>query len=307
MDSIPELDIDDVRAFVAVAEAGSLSRAAGELNLTQPAVTRRLQRLEAALGASLLDRRKRPCEVTPAGRAALACSRRLLTAMHELRGIAGDEDTTGRECRIGVAHALTELALADPVEALRRACPRIALRLRTGWSRDLVERVRAGALEGAIVLLPEGDRPPADLDGERLADEQLLIVAARKDRRSLSRRVRELGEAAWILNPEGCNGRASLERVLRRHRVGMRVAVEAYSYDLQLSLVARRRGLGLVPSRVLARSRFRARLRAVRVPGLEFGFPIWAVRGRPAGPAGSVLDALNSAVRQSLAGSRDRA
>jgi DNA-binding transcriptional LysR family regulator len=50
-------DISDARTFIAVVEAGSVSRAARELHLTQPAVTRRVQRLEQAVGAQLIDRR----------------------------------------------------------------------------------------------------------------------------------------------------------------------------------------------------------------------------------------------------------
>ena len=296
-----------MRAFVAVAEAGSVSRAAGELNLTQPAVTRRLQRLEASLGASLLDRRKRPFEVTPAGRAALATCRRLLASVQELKGAAGDAEAATSELRIGVAHALTELALSEPVETLQRAFPRVALRLRTGWSRELLERVRAGALAAAVILLPEGERPPADVEGERLADDQLLIVSARKGGRSRVRRIRDLGDAGWVLSPEGCNGRATLERALLREGLALRVEVEAYSYDLQLALVARNRGLGLVPARVLARSRVRSRLHALRIPGLAFRFGIWVVRGRSTPAVDAALDELNGLLRRHLCSSRPSA
>ena len=50
------MNLGDLRAFVAVAETGSVNRAAAKLNLTQPAVTRRVQSFEATIGVSLLDR-----------------------------------------------------------------------------------------------------------------------------------------------------------------------------------------------------------------------------------------------------------
>ena len=59
------MEFDDIRAFVAVAEARSVSRAARALYLTQPAVTRRMQRLESALGVTLCDRTRRPGGQTP--------------------------------------------------------------------------------------------------------------------------------------------------------------------------------------------------------------------------------------------------
>ena len=83
---------DDIRAFAAVAEARPVSRAARELHLTQPAVSRRVQRLEAAIGAVLCDRRRRPFILTVAGRAALERCRRVLHAVRDVRSAAGGED-----------------------------------------------------------------------------------------------------------------------------------------------------------------------------------------------------------------------
>ncbi|HUP34754.1 MAG TPA: LysR family transcriptional regulator [Candidatus Limnocylindria bacterium] len=81
------MELDDIRAFVAVADARSVSRAARELYLTQPAVTRRVQRLERDLGVALCDRRRRPFALTEAGQAVLERCRRALHAVrrHPLR------------------------------------------------------------------------------------------------------------------------------------------------------------------------------------------------------------------------------
>ena len=65
------MELEDLRTFVALAATRSFSGAAKELFLTQSAVTRRLQRLEQALGGSLVDRRRRPLVLTAAGQAML--------------------------------------------------------------------------------------------------------------------------------------------------------------------------------------------------------------------------------------------
>jgi len=294
------VDIDDVRAFLAVVDSGSISRAANELYLTQPAVTRRVQRLESEVGSSLLDRRKRPFALTTAGRAALECCRRLLACVQELRAVVADDGLPSGEIHLGVAHALTEFALSVPVERLRRSFPRVLFRLRTGWSREILERLRTGALDGAVILLPEGEQPPGGLVGEELDQERLVVVAARRGRRRLPRRLADLGRSGWVLNPDGCNGRATLQRAFTRAGMGLRVDVEAYSYELQLSLVARNRGLGLVPARILARSRVRSRLRTLRIPELSLNFRIWSVRARTSERVERVLKALNEELRKRL-------
>lgn len=84
------MEFDDVRAFVSVADTGSVSLAARDLHVTQSAVTRRLQRLETSLGAVMLDRRTRPITLTAAGQAALERCRRLLNDVREVRAATGN-------------------------------------------------------------------------------------------------------------------------------------------------------------------------------------------------------------------------
>ena len=298
------MEFDDIRAFVAVAESRSVSRAARELHLTQPAVTRRVQRLETSLGVALCDRRRRPFVLTEAGQAVLERCRRVLHAVRDVRSATGGDDRPAREVRVGVAHALTEVALTDPVDRLRRAFPRVSLSLATGWSHDLLERVRVGSLDAAVILLTDGARLPAGLDATRLGRERLVVVEPRRASGARDARLASLDGAGWVLNPEGCAARAMLQRALHAARVRMRVAVETYTYELQLALVARHRGLGLVPARILARSPFRDRLRVRRVRGLDFPLTVWAVRRDPAPDLVPVFRALDLALIDRLAGRR---
>jgi DNA-binding transcriptional LysR family regulator len=148
--------------------------------------------------------------------------------------------------------------------------------------------------------LPEEEKLPAGIDGHVLAKEQLLIVAPRSWR-SASATVREIAEAGWILNPEGCAARAWLQRELARAGRPLRVGVEAYNYDLQMSLVARGRGLGLVPKRLLAASPVRKQLRTLSVRSLEFPMTIWTVTRDLAAGLKSPLDSLNRGLARRLA------
>jgi DNA-binding transcriptional LysR family regulator len=294
------VEFDDVRAFVAVADAGSVSRAARDLHLTQPAVTRRLQRLESSLACALLDRRKRPVRLTPAGQAALERCRRLLNDIREVRAAAADGGPAAEEIGIGVAHALTEFTLTEPVGALRRKFPNIALRLSTGWSRDLLERVRSQALDAAVILLPRGERLPAEVAGKGVGKDRLVVVASRRGHPAPVRSIQDLAGAQWILNPGGCAARAALRHALLRAKIDLVVAVEAYNYELQLALVARNRGFSLVPERILARSRLKSRLRVLRVPGLDFPLTIWAVHRQLFAGLDSVIGELSRLLAESL-------
>ena len=220
----------------------------------------------------------------------------MLRAVREVQSAAGHDGDAPREIRIGVAHALTEVTLTEPVDRLRRAFPRVTLALATGLSRDLLERVRAGSLGAAVILLPEGERLPAGLDAVAVGRERLVVVEPRRAHRTRAGGLAGLDGAGWVLNPDGCAARAMLGRILHRARVRMRVAVETYTYELQLALVGRGRGLGLVPARILARSRLRSRLRVRRVPDLEFPLTIWCLRRTGDANLAPVLGALDHAL-----------
>ena len=294
------MEFDDLRAFVSVADTGSVSRAARELYVTQSAVTRRLQRLELSVGVSLLDRRTRPVKLTGPGQIVLERCRRLLNDFREVRAAVANGYMPRGEVKLGVAHALTELTLTEPIEKIRQRFPELALRLFTGWSHELLERVRLGALDVGVLLLAEGERLPAGVSAVQIGKERLVVIAARKRPPSRIRTIQDLKGANWILNPEGCAARAGLRRTLLRVNVDMAVAVETYNYELQLALVARDRGLSLVPERILKRSRTKSRLRIVPVLGVNFPLTIWLVQRDPFTGFDAVITALSYLLREQL-------
>jgi len=291
------MEFDDLRTFVAVADTRSVSQAARQLFLTQPVVTRRLQRLENTLGSTLVDRRRRPVRLTPAGYDVLERCRRVLQSVREVQATVTPDGALAGELKIGVAHALTEITLTEPLDLLRKKFSKVELRLTTGWSRGLLEQVRSGALDAAVILLPEEDALPAAVRGVEIGKEQLVVVAP-KQKSNGRQRLAQLQGVSWILNPEGCAARAGLQRALQRANVDMRVALETYNYELQLSLVARNRGWSLVPSRILQGSRLRSRLHVVQVNGLHFPLRIWSVTGEAELRLSPVIEELNRELKK---------
>ncbi len=82
--STPHLDLLGLETFIAVAELGSFSRAAEQLGVGQPALTRRLQRFESLVGCQLLIRRARPIQVSSAGTKLLPDARRTLRQLENV-------------------------------------------------------------------------------------------------------------------------------------------------------------------------------------------------------------------------------
>ena len=292
--------IEDIRTFVAVADAGAVSAAARELHLTQSAVTRRVQRLEHAVGARLVDRRHRPFALTAAGGRALESCRRMLAAAAELHDTGSPTPGSAGDLRLGVAHALTELVLVEPMDTLAQAWPNVRWQVSTGWSQDLLARLKSRTLDAACVLLPKGQPIPPGLTGNVLGSEEVVVVAPRAWAHRLTTPA-QVARYGWVLNPEGCAARAWLRQALGRRDALLDVRVDAYSYELQMALVARGRALGLVPRRLLERSASCRQLAAVRIKGLRFPFAVWIVTSDDTLRLQGALTGLREALAKQLA------
>lgn len=289
------MNIPDIQAFVAVAEAGSINRAARHLNLTQPAVTRRLQSFEAALGAVvLLDRRAKPPVLTPLGREVLEGCRRVLRAVADLKADASPGAPKG-EFRIGVAHGLAEVALSSPLDEVRQRYPQLRLRISTNWTVHLIEELRSGALDCAIALIEDQTRLPTEVTAAALDSEELVVVAAKSlslQARGRRLRLSDLAGRGWILNPPGCGYRAAVQRIFDRQGLALDVTAEVFGHDLQLSLAARGAGLTVAPRSKFETSADRRALQVVRSQDLEIRATVVLLRGGPLGKFDSVADWL---------------
>jgi DNA-binding transcriptional LysR family regulator len=264
--------LDEIRTFVVLAESGSLQRAAERLFLTPSAVTRQIQRLEAALKMALLDRRVKPGLITREGRAVLDGGRRMLRIMDDLKASGSEDAEPSGAFRVGLSHALAQPSLVASIQRLTSRFTRLQPVLSTGLRQQLVEQVRSGELDVALAFLSVDDTPPGDVASSVLGTERLVLVRARapqpRARRSSKSKERDL-DARWVLNPPGCFIRRSLEARLRELGYPFEVASEINNIDMQLSLVASGMGLGLIPERFLASHPKRRRVERITRSGIS--------------------------------------
>lgn len=273
--------LEDIHAFVEFAEAGSVARAADRLFRTPSAVTRQIQRLEAALGAELLNRTVKPPRLTPLGARVLEQARDLLTRAEALKAIASPVTEPSGLLRVGVSHALAEGALAGPISMLRERYPKVRLRLISELTGDLFKRLLNGELDVAAVLLPEGYLVPAPLLVNVITTDRMLIVQS-KDRR-LEPTWSQLGAMSWVLNPPGCMLRAALLDTMDKAGVSANVSAEVHNMHLQLSLVASGYGLGLLPERFVHREGSKLAVSTIEPEDFSLRMAIAVVRAGPLG------------------------
>ncbi|MBX5461468.1 MAG: LysR family transcriptional regulator [Steroidobacteraceae bacterium] len=243
--------LDEIRTFVLLAEEGAIHRVAARVRLTQPAVSRQIQRLEQALGVELLDRRQKPPRLTPSGVEALAHCRQILAAYADMRRIRVRGEPEG--ClRVGIAHGLADERLAVVIRGLREAYPKVVLRLTAGWSDELAETFQQGKLD-VICVLSAFRTTRSRGENAALAREPLAVISSSEFARALNVTRAGVARAPWILSPEPCDARRLLARALSSHSRQLNVVAEVQDAGLQVALVREGLGLSLLPLR-----RFRA-------------------------------------------------
>ena len=186
-----------VEGFVAVAREGNLRRAAEQLYVSQPALTARIQGLEAELGTPLFRRTRSGMELTHAGRAFLPYAQR---ALESLRGGAAlvaelSEGVVG-ELTIGAAPAVSAYVLPELLVRYTERYPNVRLVVRTSHSEALVDMVVRGEVQLAVVR----EMRDARIVSRPLFEDQLVLVT-RPDHRSRRQAHRHLGHPPGAAHP----------------------------------------------------------------------------------------------------------
>lgn len=273
----------DLEAFVAVVESGSVVAASTRLNLTQPGVTRRIQSLEQLLDVQLLERLSKPLRPTEAGRRVYELSRRVLRSIEDLRASVVQSNALTGELRLGISQFVAETALAGPLDELRTSFPLLTVHATSAWSPELVEQVRRSRLDAAVVYLPHDEKLPIGLHSEPVGEQAVAVVAPLDSPLPDRVPLKQLRDMPWVLNQEGCGVRRMIRRALERAGLPFEISVEARSEDLQLSLISRKVGLGIVPLRIAQASPWRDLVRVIDVPELKKAIGISVVYTSPEG------------------------
>jgi DNA-binding transcriptional LysR family regulator len=287
---------DDLRALVEFARAGSVVGAAGRLYRTPSAITRQLQRLEAALGAELLDRSVKPPRLNSLGSRVLEHARDLLQRTEALKSVTSTDAEPDGVLRIGLSHPLAEGTLVGPILALTETYPRVRLRLLSELTVELFRRLLAGELDVAVVLLPEGKTAPAPLVTNIIASDRMEIVQSAAGR--VKADWKSLGKAPWVLNPLGCPLRARLVDRMERDGSTPMIAAEVHNMHLQLAFVQAGYGVGLLPARFIVRHRSTDTVKVLRPPSFALHPSIAVVRVGQLGALEKAVGLLEHGIRQ---------
>lgn len=214
-----ELEVRHLRALCAIADTGSLHKAARQLGVSQPSLTTQLRRIENSLGAELFSRERTGCRPTPLGRSVLSRARPLVAEMAALvvEAKAAAARAGGPRLRVG---STASRVLAGWLRRLRQRLPGTDISLHVDVSANaLLRMVAAGQLDVAFVHEVEGCPllVPDSLAVRVLLDREPQFVSMASDHPAAAAPVVELADLAedrWMVDPTVDGEWDGLRRVL---------------------------------------------------------------------------------------------
>ena len=238
------MDFNELRIFKAVAEEGSVSRAAERLNCVQSNVTARIRQLEERLNVTLFHRKSRGVALTPAGRVLLDYAGRIMALVSEAERIVQEREPLGGRLIIGALETTAAVRLPPVLAEYHRRFPSVELQLVTGTALDLIQRILDFRLDGTFV---DGSIDHPDLVVEEcFVEENVLLYLAGQDAFPKERPVNILAF------PIGCFYRKQLETWLHKSGLIPYRIMEFSTIETIIGCVSAGMGITFLPRSVLS-------------------------------------------------------
>ncbi len=273
------VDPHDLAMLVRVVDAGSVTRAAEELYITQPAVTQHLRRLERTLGVRLVERRGRGLGLTDAGRAILPLARQTLQYLEQIPVVVSEVQGLLRgEIILGASTTIGEFVLPKRLSAFAETYPQMVVRLHIANTQAIVERVLDHTLHAGFVGLRPTSTALVTLPF--LRDEIVLVVAPTHPVACRRIAPEQLREVRLLVREVGSATRAVALEALARCGVDTASAIGFGSNAAVRTAVLSGYGVAALSREVVADDVDDGRLGLVRLPGWRCRRRFYVVRRR---------------------------
>jgi DNA-binding transcriptional LysR family regulator len=300
------LKLKDLHMLEAIARLGSMARAAEDLAISQPAISKAIGDLELSLGISLLDRNARGVALTESGRVLERRSRAVFDEIRQgLIEIEHLSDPTAGEVRIGTGEAMTPF-ISTIVNRASHQYPKMAFHVSVNDVTTLLRGLRDRELDLVIARWTPSN-PEQDLVAEILFRDRLVVMAGinhplakRRTRRSLA----GLANERWALPPHDSFLGKMVVQAFQAEGLDLpQTTLTSISVQMRLNLLEGGRFLTIHPSSLLQHAGNRGRFKALPVELQDIAGPIASIglRDRPVTGAAKLFVEMTRTVAKAVA------
>lgn len=298
------ITLRQLRYLSALAKHGHFGRAADACAVTQPALSMQIRDLERTLGVQVVERRPGEVILTEVGREVARRGEDVLAASRDLVDFARHRGgvLTGR-LTLGVIPSLAPYLLPRILPALQKQFPELRLELRETQTRQLIDDVKSGALDAAMLALPLAE---TEIETLKLFDDTFLLAVPVDDARAIDQRIKasEIDQSRLILLEDGHCLRDQALAFCATARGGVTAAGTAFaasSLSTVIQMVASGYGVTLIPQIAADVEQRDARVKFLRLENPQPGRTI-GLAFRRTSPRKADFAALGDAVKECMAG-----
>ena len=259
------MDIQNIRAFLMVAETGSFSRAAENLYITQPAISKRISTLEFNLDCKLFDRLGKKIQLTQAGEALIPSYQRIMAEMVESERIISALRThVSGHLQFGTSHHIGLHRLPPVLRQYTNQYPEVELDIQFMDSEQAAELILKGSIELALVTLPDIiDRPLKTLP--IWSDPMQCVVARDHELASIKNvTIRQLLNYGVLLQSHNTHTRSIIDKALKLP-ADIKIIMESNYLETIKAMIQNGLGWGVLPESMIDDSLHRLPIKGIRM------------------------------------------
>lgn len=275
------MEIRQLKAFLAIAEAKTFTAGARRVNITQAAISMQIRQLEDEVGLPIFTRTPRRVILTEAGEYLLERARKILrehdSALAEIAEVAGAEH--GR-LRIGSASAMfATQQLPTIIRKLKEKFPNAELSVNSGTSERLVDKIMHGETDMAFVSLPVEN---LNITTELLFSDEIVAIANPKHQLAKEKFISAatLAGENLILGEQGGNTRRMIDEFFNAANVRPKIAMELSRQEAINKMVENNLGVGIAGAKTVSREIRDGRLTSWLIEGAEIKWELGLARLR---------------------------
>jgi len=259
------MDIQNIRAFLMVAETGSFSRAAEKLFITQPAISKRISTLEFALDCQLFDRLGKSVQLTQAGEALIPSYQRILAEIDESQRIISTLRTqVSGHLKFGTSHHIGLHRLPPVLRQYTNHYPEVELDIQFMDSEQAAALILKGSIELALITLPDIIEKP--LTTIPVWTDPMLCVVANDHILAKQKTVtrKQLAEHGVLIQSHSTHTRDIIDQALKLDS-DIKIIMESNYLETIKAMIQNGLGWGVLPESMIDNSLHKLKIKGVKM------------------------------------------
>ncbi len=286
------MDIQNIRAFLMIAETGSFSRAAERLFITQPAISKRISTLEFALDCQLFDRLGKNVQLTHAGKAIIPSYQRILTEIDEAQRIISTLRTqVSGHLKFGTSHHIGLHRLPPILRHYTRQYPDVELDIQFMDSEQAADLILQGNIELALITLPDDIEKPLTTIPIWTDDMQCVVASDHALSKQSTVTIKQLTEYGVLLQSHSTHTRDIIDHALKLD-AKTKIIMESNYLETIKAMIQNGLGWGVLPESMIDDSLHKLKIKSIKMER-HLGILLHASRTLSS-PASSLLETLKN-------------